>query len=300
VGRYNYQYKNLLSYNSVMNVVPALNLVCPLDGEILQLSDKQLICCSGHSFDIAHEGYVNLLPVQFKKTKNPGDSKQMVVARRQFLNAGYYAPIAKHLCSYIVQYINTNPNLCVLDAGCGEGYYLEQILRNDSVQTVQAEMSLIGLDISKWAIIKAAKRNNRICWIVGSNKSPPVVHGSVDIVICAFGFCNLEVFSQVLKSGGMLILINPASKHLIELRNIIYSKVNETVSKFNCPSNFKPVDERKLVFRTLELPNDQIQNLLLMTPHLFRASYDGKQKLARLDKLSLSVDVRFLVFEKIK
>jgi len=71
-----------------MNIIKAHNLACPIDGKRLESREKQLVCENGHVFDVARQGYVNLLPVQHKRTKDPGDSKEMVLARAQFLNTG--------------------------------------------------------------------------------------------------------------------------------------------------------------------------------------------------------------------
>ena len=106
----------------VMNITPAQNLACPIDGLKLNKEKQCYQCANGHSFDIAKQGYVNLLPVQHKKSKNPGDSKAMVQARTHFLNMGFYKPIADFLSNIIIQKINENSDNCIFDAGCGEGY----------------------------------------------------------------------------------------------------------------------------------------------------------------------------------
>ena len=149
-------------------------LACPLDGLMLQHDDGTLKCERGHSYDIARQGYVNLLPVQQKKSRDPGDSKEMVTARTHFLNAGHYAPVAARLAELSLQYSITATTLSCLDAGCGDGYYLDYFYRYLEQQHDQAEYSLTGLDISKWAISSAAKRNPAITWAVGNNQYPPV------------------------------------------------------------------------------------------------------------------------------
>ncbi|MBW6453984.1 MAG: hypothetical protein K0A92_09425, partial [Methyloprofundus sp.] len=83
-------------------------------------------CVNNHRFDIAKEGYINLLPAQHKKSKEPGDSKEMMRARRNFLEAGFYQPLAQAISSIIDQYLADTPKLHILDMGCGEGYYSRQ------------------------------------------------------------------------------------------------------------------------------------------------------------------------------
>ncbi|MFV1985133.1 MAG: putative RNA methyltransferase, partial [Thiohalomonadales bacterium] len=143
-----------------MEVIKAHNLACPIDNESLILGDKQLKCCNGHSYDIARQGYINLLPVQLKRSKEPGDSKEMVIARTRFLNQGFYEPIAKKLTDIIKKQLNdiNNNTICLFDAGCGEGYYLDSIVKSLAITPENYNVSLIGLDISKYAIHEAAKR----------------------------------------------------------------------------------------------------------------------------------------------
>src|SRR5690606_4067516 len=92
--------------------------LCPLCQQPLHLSAKQYQCANRHSFDIAREGYVNLLPVQHKNSKDPGDNKDMMQARRDFLHAGWYAPLAQAVSDTVTKLAPDT----LLDLGCGEGY----------------------------------------------------------------------------------------------------------------------------------------------------------------------------------
>ena len=99
--------------------------LCPLCGEPLARREKSYICPHGHSFDLSREGYCNLLPVNQKHSKAPGDDKNMAAARSAFLSKGYYAPLREALCQLAVCATGSAP--AVLDTGCGEGYYLSLI-----------------------------------------------------------------------------------------------------------------------------------------------------------------------------
>ena len=92
---------------------------CPICHTPLTLQDSSYRCEKSHSFDKAKEGYVNLLPVQFKQSKQPGDNKAMVNARREFLEQGYYLPLQERIVALFKEYLSDNTAL--LDAGCGEG-----------------------------------------------------------------------------------------------------------------------------------------------------------------------------------
>ena len=284
-----------------MNIIKAHNLACPIDGKRLESSEKQLTCENGHAFDVARQGYVNLLPVQHKRSKQPGDSKKMVLARTQFLNTGLYEPIANKLAEITFAQITDNKEICLMDAGCGEGYYFDFIFHYLKDKEGNSELSFIGLDISKEAIAEAAKRNKQISWIVGTNRQPPVEPASVDIILCVFGFQSFEGFNRILKPGGKVILVEPGPDHLKELREIIYSKVKKSepadLSHLE-ETGFSMVDSQALQFKTGEINKDQISHLLLMTPHFHRATQAGREAANNLQKLDLSVDVVFRILEK--
>ena len=270
------------------------NLACPLDGTPLSRSEKALICTNGHGFDLARQGYVNLFPVQHKKTRDPGDSKEMVSARSRFLASGAYAPIAETLDQLALPLIQYTKEYRVLDAGCGEGYYLEHLYRSLSKNDKDMPVSLMGLDVSKWAILAAAKRDGAITWVVGSNKIPPLLPDSVDLIICAFGFPYFDSFKKVLRPGGRLILADAGPDHLMELRQVIYPTVKKTPPPEISGAEalgFCLEETRILRYSTGAINQEQIMDLLTMTPHLYRATQEGKEAAKNLDHLDLTVDV---------
>ena len=281
-----------------MLIKKAVNLACPLDGTALSQMERQFVGAHGHSFDLAKQGYLNLLPVQHKKSRSPGDSKEMIEARGRFLNTDVYQPIADQLAKLLNESLPNSGSFCLLDAGCGEGYYLDFL--SAGLDESSLEVSLVGLDISKAAIIAAAKRNKRITWLVASNKQLPVLPDSVDIVLCMFGFPVYESFAAVLKPGGKIILVEAGQRHLIELRELIYAEVKQRVlpalqAAEEC--GFALTQQESLCFRTGALQSAQIADLLQMTPHLYRASQQGKQRMAKLKSIDLTVDVSFRVLQ---
>lgn len=280
--------------------IPAQNLICPLDQKPLQQEGNSLRCESGHSFDIARQGYVNSLPVQKKRSKDPGDSKEMIIARQNFLNAGLYQPVSEHLSQLVKNLLPTQQS-CIIDAGCGEGYYLDRLGQMLNEQMPEADHNLIGLDISKWAVQAAAKRNKNISWLVGTNAQIPVQPESTDMIICMFGFYDLERMAEKLKPGGLVILAEAGSEHLIELRELIYSEVRRTPLpdlRDALAEQFSLVKEERLTFNPDTLDAQQVQDLMVMTPHLYRASYEGKQQAQSLTELQITADVVFRVLQK--
>jgi len=284
-----------------MNIIKAHNLTCPIDGDKLEQINRQFVCANGHSFDIARQGYINLLPVQHKRSKQPGDSKAMVVARTEFLNSGIYEKIASKLTEIVINQITTDHETCILDAGCGEGYYLDVIYKTLIDIEENKTLSFIGLDISKDAIIQSSKRNKQISWLVGTNRQPPVQDSSVDIILCLFGFMSVDAFCRVLKPGGKIILLDPGPEHLTELRKIIYPQVKKQDQSGPTQieiEGFTLLKSEALTFKEKINSNEKINQLLVMTPHFYRASKEGRQTACSLDELDITVDVIFRVLEK--
>ncbi|MFV8572572.1 putative RNA methyltransferase [Marinobacter sp. SBS5] len=278
-----------------MSVEPFETLACPLDGIPLYREGKSWRCENGHSFDIARQGYVHLLPVQKKRSKDPGDSKAMIAARQRFLESGFYQPIADAVTKATLDgTVEQSPIRC-LDAGCGEGYYLRQL---GSVAGGSA-LSLLGLDISKWAVLSGARQDCRPSWVVGSNANLPVVSGSLDRVLCLFGFPVYPEFARVLRPGGRLIQVDAGQDHLRELREIIYPEVRTESKKVSeTPEGFRRVATEDVRFSLHLAGAEPIADLLAMTPHLYRASQEGRDRAAALESLSLTVDVCLHSFER--
>ncbi|MBV9230780.1 MAG: rRNA (guanine-N1)-methyltransferase, partial [Chloroflexi bacterium] len=129
-------------------------LACPVCGAQFGSADKTLRCANGHSFDIAREGYVNLL-----LKKLPGDSKEMLVARRNFLERGCYRPLSDAINELVYGCLREQQGASdeaetanILDAGCGEGYYVGRLQHYLSTQQVPVSCWSIGIDISKEAV----------------------------------------------------------------------------------------------------------------------------------------------------
>jgi 23S rRNA (guanine745-N1)-methyltransferase len=281
-----------------MNIIKAHNLACPIDGAQLESHEKQLICKNSHVFDIARQGYVNLLPVQHKRTKHPGDSKAMVLARTHFLNSGIYEAIANKLNDLVHTQIADAKEICFLDAGCGEGYYFDALLNYLREKKGTHDLSFVGLDISKEAIVQASKRNKQISWVVGTNRKPPVAEKSIDIILCLFGFLSEPGFKKVLKPGGKIIVVDPGPEHLKELREIIYPEIKKSDQAGSLQTEktgFSLINSEALQFKVNITNNEQINNLLIMTPHFYRASKQGREVACNLQQLDLTVDVLFSV-----
>lgn len=285
-----------------MQLAAVPSLICPFDGLPLANQGTSLICPDRHTFDRAREGYVNLLPVQDKASRDPGDSKEMVAARRQFLETGAYASVANALAettvSALARCTRSGPAV-ILDAGCGEGYYLDELAQRLAATSGAQTAQLAGIDISKWAVRAAAKRSAPVTWAVASNRRPPLAPGSVDLILCLFGFPIWEGFAPIQPMGGEIILVDPGPDHLQELRALIYPEVKRSARPSLAPQpGYTPVSEMTHLSCAHVPTPDAIANLLAMTPHAHRAASDGRTRLAACHTLDVTIDVVFRTYSR--
>jgi 23S rRNA (guanine745-N1)-methyltransferase len=267
---------------------PALR--CPIEASPLQIDGVSLVCEQGHRFDVGRQGYVNLLGSKDKRSKDPGDSKEMVSARAAFLGADFYRPLADACLDITLDYCSrvADGHITLMDAGCGDGYYLHHVQKNLS-HNLRDRLSLVGFDISKWAVQQSAKRFNDT-WFVGSNRHIPMVDSSVDLLFDVFGFPNYTSFLRVLAPGGRLVRLTPGDRHLIQLREIIYPNIKSPSERSSYPEILRVVAEKRITYEMTLGPED-LNNLLLMTPHMFRSTPERRQQALNRDQLSLTVDV---------
>lgn len=245
-------------------------------------------CAQGHCFDQAKAGYVNLLLSQHKKSKNPGDSDEMVKARQHFLNAGYYAPMAAAVAQHIedieprtIAQSEESEPLQVLDMGCGEGYYLSQ-LKADGRQ-------FSGIDIAKNAVHRAAKRKLGAQLAVASVFQLPFVSEQFDIALSIFSPLDPAESFRVLKPGGHLIMVGPGPEHLQGLMAHIYAHVqthqgNPVLDNFVAEGHFTAVKMQDLRLN-LTVQNADIFSLLAMTPYYWKCDIPTQERFQSMAEL---------------
>lgn len=253
-----------------------MELICPLCGGTLTRKDRACCCPNRHSFDIARQGYVNLLPVQQKHSRKPGDTREQVVARRAFLNAGFYKPIVETLIRTAAELDCTGT---LLDVGCGEGYYSAKLAESRG-------MDLLGLDISKEAVRYAAGAYKNATWVCATASKLPVPDGSVDLLTSLFALTLPEEFHRVLKTDGYYFQVLAARDHLLGLKSIIYPELKNR-EKDSVPElpGFRLICSRPIRF-TFAVEGEQVQQLLSMTPHVYRITKAGAQALADTEALT--------------
>lgn len=252
-----------------------MDLLCPICGAPLAKGEKALVCPSHHSFDIARQGYVNLLPVQQKHSQDPGDTREQVLSRRAFLDTGTYAPILEALIEAAREYGASGE---LLDVGCGEGYYCAGLSR-------ALGLPLTGVDISKEAVRAAAARYKGPNWLCATAAHLPVVDEGVGLLTSLFALTLPEEFLRVLSPGGLYIQVVAAEDHLLGLKRIIYDRLThkEKHTTQELPGLTR-LHSQHIAF-DFTLTKEQIPWLFAMTPHLFRIGKAGAARLAQAQTL---------------
>lgn len=273
----------------------SFNFICPVCGEALCGGEKTLKCINNHSFDVAKQGYVNLLQSQKSSKKRHGDDSLMIRARKDFLEKGYY----NSLCDGITDVLKANlkPSMTVADLGCGECWYTARILGFLEEQGISAEVC--GIDISKQALIYGAKRCSELHLAVASTAELPLADKSCDAVISVFAPCSASEIYRVLKDDGVWIKAFPLEKHLMGLKSVIYEKPYENKVNRNAPENFA-VSRRKEISREITLDSSEdILNLFRMTPYYYKTSAEDQRKISGLSHLSTETEFGIYAYTKL-
>lgn len=280
-------------------------LQCPVCRKPLFCTTDGYQCASMHSFDPARQGYVNLLLAHKKHSKVPGDDPEMIQSRRRFLDLGYYNKLSDSVNETIATALSglVGGNGCsVLDAGCGEGFYLQRLkaaLYPGS--TAHLPITYHGVDVSKFAVRLATQRDRTMAWFVASINDLPFLDSSLDIVLNIFSPANIMGFARILKKSGSLVFVSPGPRHLNGLREIIYPVTREHEAPSiteKAKELFAPQTVSRITYQLELKSNPEIMDLLAMTPYFWNIDRQTKSKVAALDRLSLDVDVEIRVFNK--
>lgn len=264
--------------------------LCPVCGAPLTAEPRVWLCPNRHSFDIARQGYVNLLTVDRKHSLHPGDTREMVAARKAFLDTGHYRPVAEKLRSLLLAFCPDADSF--LDAGCGEGYYLSQI------RPSFPRAEFFGVDISKDAVRYAAVRDRQVRWLTCTVSALPFADGSFDALLSLFAPTLPAEYARVLKSGGIFLQVLAGEEHLMGLKRIIYPEIIRK-EKFQSQAldGFSLLQHETLSF-PFTAEGEEVQNLLAMTPHFWRISREGAERLAQTERLDDTARVVFNVYRR--
>ncbi len=264
---------------------------CPVCKEALLKEERTWRCEQGHCFDCAKEGYVNLLLANQKRSSDPGDTKEMMVSRRAFLDGGFYQPLSDALNTVLA---DLKPGR-LLDCGCGEGYYLRRFM-----EAAKHECDVFALDISKDAVRMASKANanaNAEC-AVASSFQLPVLDDALDVLLRVFAPGDLDEVARVLAPDGAFVLVVPGPLHLFSLKEALY-KNPQAHELPDVPEGWVCEREEGVSF-DLELQGaESVQKLLAMTPFVWKGDREAKVALAKAEHFSSQADFRIRVYKKI-
>ena len=252
--------------------------------------ENTLRCASGHNFDMARQGYVNLLMSNKSAQKRHGDDKAMVQARTEFLQGGWYAPLRDAVVQAAVSHA---PDAKVLlDIGCGEGWY------TCAVKEALPGCLGAGIDISRQALIAAAKRDKTLRLAVAGVNHLPVADQSVDILLNIFAPCDDGEFLRVLRPGGIVIRAVPLQEHLMGLKRAVYD--TPYLNKFTpyAPKGFVQAQYSEVRYHITLQDKQDIHNLFLMTPYYYKTSRADQEKLEKLAVLSTNLDFGVFVMRR--
>ena len=260
-------------------------LICPVcSGELIK-TDNTYKCDKNHSFDMAKEGYVNLLSGKHKAGELIGDNRDMAKARRLFLETGHYDFLADSICSHI----NKNDN--VLDISCGEGYYTDYFRR-------QTGACVSGFDISKEMIRLAAKKYKGTFFFVANIARIPVKDESVDVAVQICAPFSEKEFARILKKDGKLLSVVPGRKHLWEMKEVLYSTPYENNKDDTVYESLILTDEATVKSTIMLSAPEEIMSLFAMTPYYYRTSDEDKAKLGSLPYLETQAEFTIRTFTR--
>ncbi|MBE6635406.1 MAG: methyltransferase domain-containing protein [Ruminococcaceae bacterium] len=266
--------------------------ICPKCKEKLNITDSGTArCAGGHSYDRSRQGYYNLLMSERGGTH--GDNSEMVAARRAFLSAGHYEPFAREIAGICRSLIPEGGIL--LDAGCGEGYYTERVRR----ELAKKNARVAAFDISKDAVIRAARRSAADEYAVAGSYHMPLADASVDVLLNTFSPMAAEESARVVADGGYFVMAIPGEEHLFGLKSAIYDEPYKNRPKDTALEGFSLVEKRELRYTlTLEKQED-IRALFMMTPYAYRTDDVGRERVLSLASLTTEAHFIILIYRRL-
>lgn len=255
--------------------------ICPICKKELKLINKSYKCSNNHTFDVSASGYTNLL---VNSKKSHGDNAMMVKARKQFHAKDFYKPLKDQINNIINEYPCNN----LLDLACGEGYYTSSFTNAKNV---------IGIDLSKEAIISACKKDHRTHYIIASIFNVPISDESCDIITTIFAPIAQNEIERLLKKDGIFIEVYPNINHLLELKKVLYQNIilnKVKISSFNSLTYLKTIN----VNNRIKLNNEDLMSLFYMTPYAYKTSLEATKKLQDINELEVTIDFNINIYQK--
>lgn len=264
-------------------------LACPVRdcAERLELAGRALRCARGHCFDLAREGYANLLQPQDRRSREPGDAREAVLARERVLARGLGMPLLEELAQLARELEGPAPR--ALELGCGTGWFLGELAARRPLRGT-------GIDLARLAVERAARSYPAHTWIVANADRPlPLREGAFELALSITGPKPPAELARVLARSGRLALALPAADDLIELRAAVTGEGRELERAPRTLELLAPHFEllrRRTVRSTLELPPELLRDLLASTYRTGRAAREARAR--ELGTLSVTLAYELL------
>lgn len=275
-------------------------LKCPVCQEKLLFLNNIYKCEKNHSYDRSSKGYTNMLLANQRHSINPGDSKEMILSRVRFLQLDYYCFLKTTILNLINKY-NHFENVMFCDLACGEGYYTnylhEQLTKTNKISSV-------GIDISKYAVIEACKKQRslkleNIEYVIGNLMNLPFLDNSFNVMLNCFALMDDKEFHRVLEKDGIFIRVLPDKDHLLGIKKVLYENVILNVMKEKTINGFELIDEVHIYNDIILKNKNEIYDLFTMTPYYYKTSKKAIEKLLALDSLATRISFVILVYKKV-
>jgi 23S rRNA (guanine745-N1)-methyltransferase len=276
---------------------------CPVCHGDLELIDggQRWQCPDRHSFDVARQGYVNLLR-RGSRRRAPGDSREMVTARRAFLATGAYQRVSDRFNDVVARLVEAHAAAHVgwtaLDVGCGEGYYTRRLagaLVGDTPAGGADDLDIVlaGIDVAQPAVAAAARQHRAGDYAVASAYDVPLPPASVDGVLSVFGPIAPEEFERVLRPSGVVVAAHPGPSHLLALRELVYAdpRPHEVKDPLRSSAGFSRTSSMQVSYPLRLETAEAARQLLTMTPYRWHAPPDIDARLDAAGALWVDVDV---------
>ncbi|WP_170839838.1 putative RNA methyltransferase [Lihuaxuella thermophila] len=274
--------------------------MCPLCGATMNMNgSNSLICSNRHCFDLSRSGSIHLLSNPVKRTKY---DKQMFESRLAVNKSGFFANMAETI-HHLVSCASTNTNakcIRVLDAGCGEGSHLADLVKN--LGSTGSGVLGVGMDLSKDGVRIAAREYPGLIWCVADLARSPFKDQQFDVILNIFSPSNYSEFARILHDDGILMKIVPGRDYLKELRRVFHGQAHkqtysneQVLTHFS--KHFQPVKNRQIKYVNRIDPSE-LKDLIHMTPLSWGTKEENIQKALQSDIFSVTVDVTVVVGKK--
>jgi 23S rRNA (guanine745-N1)-methyltransferase len=267
--------------------MPAAIWTCPVCSAALVHAPSSFACPAGHNFDLAREGYVNLVLAQHRRSAAAGDPKDSLRHRRTFHQSGHYAPLAVRL----VELLAPEGAESVLDVGCGEGYYLRQLLNAPCAGKVR----LYGVDVAKEAIRLASRASPEIDYAVANAYRLPVRDRCVAAVLQVFAPSAADQIERVLLPDGLFVEVTPGPRHLQAFRAMIY-EAPHAHREAPVPPGFRLQQRERVMFALHLRDPEAVAELVEMTPYKWHMNPVTYARVGALTELEDTADFIIRLF----